>query len=285
MGMKNGKKERKQMLVLLERIADVAEHAHHTGAFEDGAEPSVQRYNRIIKSLEAMEVIPLEMFPALPENSSFSLLGAECRMVAGYLEEYRDEDEDESDEQPKNKNKNKNKGSGTIDAGVIAAIAPFLGQQDLGHLVASGEMDAGVLAAIAPFMGQEELGRVVRHHFPVKVHVSTNNDEETPDTSQPDLKAISNMAPFLDKETLTELVRACLARDPNPDPKRFSDLAPFLPREVFGELLRNHFPHWFGKAASVGPSSEGAPETSEKRVVLDDKRVVLEVKADASSDK
>lgn len=270
MGSKSGKKERKQMRVLLERIADLAEHAHHTGAFEEGADLSVQRYNRIVKNLEESEVLPSEMFQALPENASFSRLGAECRLLVGYLEEYEDEDEGEdSPEPPKVKGKWK---GGTIDGGIIAAIAPFLGQQDLAHLAISGEMDAGVIAAIAPFMGQDELGRLVRHHFPMEGRDS-NDEMETPDPSQPDLKAIANMAPFLDGETLAELVRSCLARDPNPDPKRFSQLAPFMPREVFGELIRTYFPHWFGKSAV----SAGEGESSEKRAVI-------EVKTDTSAD-
>lgn len=260
MGAKNGKKERRQMQILLERIADLAEHAHHTGAFEEGAELSVQRYNRIVKNLEGSETIPAEMFPVLPENASFSRLGAECRLLVGYLEEYGEEDDEEDDD--RHKSKSKGKGGGTIDGGVIAAMAPFLGKKDLAHLVSSGELDAGVLTAIAPFMEQEELGRVVRQHFPARAG-SGDEEAESSESSQPDLKAIASMAPFLDRETLTELVRSCLARDPAPNPKRFAELAPFLPREVFSELLRTHFPHWFGTAT---PAGEG--ESSEKRAVL-----------------
>ena len=281
MGAKNGNKERRQMLVLLERIADVAEHSHHTGAFEDGADLSVQRYNRIVKALEASETIPADMFPSLPENASFSRLGAECRLLVGYLEDYH-EDAEEDAEDGQNY-KQKSKGSGAMDTGMIAALAPFLGEKDLAQLVsAGGEIDAGVLTAIAPFMGQEQLGRVVRQHFPSVQ--APNGEEETPDTSQPDLKAVCNMAPFLDKETLTELVRACLARDPNPNPKRFAELAPFLPREVFGELIRTYFPHWFGKAAPTPPMPP-SPPAPPAPPELNDRRAVIEAKLDAAPDK
>jgi hypothetical protein len=212
-------KEIRRMRALLQKMSEVAEHAEQTGSFESGAHNYVKRYNAIVEHLEDEDVLPEDLFPKLEEDTDFGQLGAEAKLLADYLD-------DAVDEKPGPAGKQKGE---------------------------KGKTDLGVLVALAPFLGSNELSKLVRQHF----------DKELPEEgarAEPDLKTIIGLAPHLDSVSLNKLVRSSLARQPITDPKLLVALAPHMSSEDLTAILHDSFPEWFGEAPVQPPSPPEPPK-------------------------
>jgi hypothetical protein len=222
------KREVRRIRALLQKMSEVAEHAEQTGSFESAIHNYVKRYNAIVGQLEDIEAIPEDVFPKLDEDEAdFGQLGGETKLLADYLDDIMEETPVEN---PNKKEKEK-----------------------------SGRFDAGVLVALAPFLGSNELSKLVRQHFDREPQA-----EEKKENKEPDLKTLVGLAPFVDKATLGKLVRNALSRQPLTDPGMLVALAPHLDSEELSQILREQFPEWFGEGAPKAPDAPDAPAAPPK---------------------
>src|SRR5260221_2863873 len=106
---------------LLLKMAELAEHVEQTGSFESGVQNSVKRYNAIVGHLEALEALPVSMFPRLEDEADAGQLGAQATLLADYLKDSTEEEEARAISAP--------------DLGSLVALAPFLGSKELSQLV------------------------------------------------------------------------------------------------------------------------------------------------------
>ncbi len=208
------KNEIRRMRTLLQKMAEMAEHAEQTGSFESATHNYVRRYNAIVEHLEDNDVVPEDLFPKLEEETDFGQMGAEAKLLADYLD-------DILEESPKASNRNETK------------------------------PDLGLMVALAPFLESRELSKIVSQHFTGPGGAGANEGGES--AQGPDLKTIASLAPHVDRMTLAEMVRACLAREPLRDPHLLLSLAPHMDRHEFSRLLREYLPNWFGGQAPAPP--------------------------------
>lgn len=223
--------EVRRLRKLLGRMMELANHVEQTGSFQSGAHDSVRRYNAIVERLEEIEAITENMFPHLDEDSDFGRLGAECTLLAGYLEDLMEDDEPED----------------------------FRGGRR--HRRKFRE-NIGELVALAPFLGAEELHKLVKSHFTGK---KAGEDSEIEEEDKPDWKHIISLAPHMNSDDLEQLVMACLSRNPHISPKFLTALAPHLTSEALGRILREYLPAWF-EAEKKGEEAEAqAPASPEQK--------------------
>ena len=225
------KKEIRRMRTLLEKMAEMAEHVEQTGSFESSIQNNVKRYNSIVEHLEDNDVLPEDMFPELDEDSDSGQLGAEAKLLSGYLADLADEDEME-------------RGSGN-------SRKPEGKRPDLGMMV-----------ALAPFLERNELTNIVLKHFTGQTKLGEEEAPAAPGSM--DIQTLIALAPHVDKATLGQMARACLSRQPLADPKLLVALAPHMDKAEFSQLLHEYLPNWFGAAptAPVPPAPPAPPAPS-----------------------
>lgn len=139
---------------LLNEIAEMCENASLTGSLSGGARRTAQRYNMVLQHLIEAGSVPQGLFSSIPEDAGFGEIGAEARMLAGYL--------------PSNKEKQKSGDEG--DRNILMRLAPFVGKEELGLLIReqAGKgmpLDMNTISNLAPFLGQEILGQLIRSHL------------------------------------------------------------------------------------------------------------------------
>jgi hypothetical protein len=226
--------EVRRLRKLLGRMMELANHVEQTGSFESGAHDSVRRYNAIVERLEEIGAISENTFPRFDEGDEsigFGRLGAECTLLAGYLENLMEEEEPED----------------------------FRGGRR--HRRRFRE-NIGELVALAPFLGSEELHKLVKSHFTgMKAGEDTDTDEE----DKPDLKHIISLAPHMNSEDLEQLLLACLSRNPNINPKYLTALAPHLSSEALGRILREYLPAWFEAEKKQEEGATEAPAAQDQK--------------------
>jgi hypothetical protein len=74
---------------VLRSIADMAENASLTGSMRGGAKVSVRYYNTILKRLQALELVPQELFAPMDEEANMDEVGVASACVAAYLKGMR----------------------------------------------------------------------------------------------------------------------------------------------------------------------------------------------------
>lgn len=233
---------------LLRRMMDLADHVEQTGSFESGAHDSVRRYNAIVERLEDMNVISENTFPRLDEDAAFGRLGAECTLLAGYLEDLTEEDDPE-DMRPDRR-----------------------GRRDRDRPGRQKRVDIGELVALAPFMASEDLHKLLHSHFDSK---NKNVQSEDEDDQKPDMKQLIALAPHMASEDLEQLVTACLTRDPRLNTKYLTALAPHLSSKALGRILREYLPEWFEEKSEAKEAEAEMPQPEEEPTV--NNRTQLEV--------
>jgi hypothetical protein len=216
------KKEVRRMRALLQRMSEIAEHAEQSGSFEGAAHNYVKRYNAIVEHLEEEEVLAEDLFPKLDEDSDIGQLGAEAKLLGNYLDDIIEE-------------------------------SPAPAGKGKGEKGEKGRADLGVLVALAPFLGSNELSKLVRQHFDKEA------EEKVQPRAEPDLKTIIELAPHIDKVSLSKLVRNALARQSITDPRLLVELAPHMDAAEFAEILREQFPEWFGEPSATPPAPPAPP--------------------------
>jgi hypothetical protein len=223
------RREIKRFRRLLQEIAAFAEEEE----MEEGLPNAVKRYNAIIRHLEEREILPPSLFPMLnEERTRFGEIGAECRMLAGYLEELEEEEEEEEEESSGKK-------------------------FDFGHIV-----------ALAPFLGQSELKKMVKKRM--RFRGEGDDSEDDSDGERPsglNMHMLVGLAPHLSSDDLADLVRTCLANTRTIDPGIVIALAPHMNSKDLGKIIREHLPQWFNepnkersKSAPNAPDAPSAPE-------------------------
>jgi hypothetical protein len=231
-------REARRLRKLLARMMELANHVEQTGSFESGARDSVRRYNAIVERLEEIEAISENTFPRFDEDDEsigFGRLGAECTLLAGYLEDLLEEEDGED--------------------------VPERGRRGR-HARHRRDAGIGEIVALAPFLGSEELHKLVQSHFVVKKTKDENGEEEEDeDAGKPDMKHIVALAPHMASEDLEQLVLACLSRQSNFNPKYLSALAPHLSSQALGRILREYLPNWF-EEKSEKPEAKPEPKPS-----------------------
>lgn len=225
MAEQDKKKEIRRIRTLLAKMAEMAEHVEQTGSFQSSIQNNVKRYNNIVEHLEDQDILPEDVFPELDEDSDSGQLGAEAKLLADYLSDLADEEE------------------------------PMRGPE--GARKAEGKRpDLGMMVALAPFLERSELTNIVLKHFTGR---TTPSEEETPAApGNADIQTVIALAPHVDKATLGQMARACLAKQPLTDPKMLVALAPHMDSAEFSALLRAYLPDWFG-AAPVPPTAPTPP--------------------------
>lgn len=140
---------------LLGEIADLCDHASLTGSLESGERRTADRYNAVLKSLVAANMVPTGLFSELPANSNYGEIGVESRMLGGFLG---------------SPDKDRMKDRSSRDPSILVRLAPFIGQEELHRLVQEQAsqgtpLDLHLMTALAPFLGQEYLSKLVRTHY------------------------------------------------------------------------------------------------------------------------
>lgn len=229
----NKKREIKRIRRLLQEIASLAEEEE----MEAGRYNAARRYNSIIRHLEEREILPSGLFhPLNDQEATFGELGAECRMLSGYLEELEEEEEEEEE-------------------------------------VSGGKrFDFGSIVALAPFLGQREVKKIVRKHMRGKIALGEEEEDEDEDEeggSAPSMQMLVGLAPHLTSEDLAELVRACLSQGRAIDPGIVVALAPHMDSKDLGQIIRENLPEWFGerrRKPQAPPSPPQAPNAPDPPV-------------------
>ena len=189
-------REVRRIRKVLDEIVSLAEDDEMQG----GISNVVRRYNAIVRHLEKEEILPPGVFQLLSEEAgavTFHQVGAESRMLSGYLEEVDGED-GEAGQRP--------------DFGPVIALAPFLEQSDLKALVQShlsgkgfleparddfdneqGQPSLRALVRLAPHMASDDLAELVE--------ACLARDPGT------DLRDIVALAPHMESEDLGRVLR------------------------------------------------------------------------------
>ena len=209
------KKEVRRIRTLLAKMAEMAEHVEQTGSFESSIRNNVKRYNNIVEHLEDQDILPEDVFPELDEDSDSGQLGAEAKLLADYLNDLG------SEEEPARGPEGTRRGEGK-------------------------RPDLGMMVALAPFLERNELTNIVLKHFTGQ---TTPSEEAAPVApGNADIQTVIALAPHVDKATLGQMARACLAKQPLTDPKMLVALAPHMDSAEFSALLRAYLPDWFSSA-------------------------------------
>jgi hypothetical protein len=233
-------------------MAEMAEHAEQTGSFESAVRNYVKRYNAIVEHLEDNDIVPEELFPRLEEETDFGQLGAEATLLAGYLDDLVEETPPPAS----------GKGSKAPDLGMMVALAPFLESRELSKLL------QGHFGNIAP--AAEENSAPQSMNLKTLVGLAPHVDRATlgqmvraclASEQIDDPNMLVALAPHVDKAILGEMVRACVAQQKFRDPNILIALAPHMDRHEFGQILRDYAPELFGGQASPhAPEKPAAPD-------------------------
>jgi hypothetical protein len=78
--------ELRRIVRMLEKTAQMAEHASLTGTLAGGQAYAVRSYNSILKHLTDTGEVPAALFPPLPEEASIDEVGIASTQLAGYLQ-------------------------------------------------------------------------------------------------------------------------------------------------------------------------------------------------------
>ena len=234
----DSKKQVRRMKSLLEKMAEMAEHAEQTGSFETGIHKSVERYNNIVEHLEEEDILPEDLFPELEDDADAGQLGAEARLLADYLGDILDEEEPqergERQGSKEGQGPKEGKGGNRSDLGLMVALAPFLEKSQLTNMV------------LKHFAGQFEGSKSpITIDLDITPPRKTASESDTSSKGSPDLKTIVGLAPHLDPATLGQMVRSYVARQPISDPNILISLAPFMDSTEFSQILREGLPDWF----------------------------------------
>ena len=199
--MEKGKRrEIKRIRQILSEIIGMAEDDE----LEGGLGNAVKRYNAIVRHLEVENILPPALFQPLEEDkgsTTFHQVGAESRMLSGYLEEVVEEEEeklgkpdfspvialapflDQSDLKALIQSHLSGRGfasvssersgpnSGPPSLRALVELAPHMPSQDLADLVEAclardPSIDQNDLVALAPHLKSQDLGRIIRRHAP-----------------------------------------------------------------------------------------------------------------------
>jgi hypothetical protein len=77
--------ELRRIARMLEKTAQMVEHATLTGSMSGGRDFAVRSYNSVRQHLEAIGEIPARLFPPLPDNASLDDVGIASAQLSEYL--------------------------------------------------------------------------------------------------------------------------------------------------------------------------------------------------------
>jgi hypothetical protein len=83
---------------MLKELYSVVEHSALTGAFQNGANAATQGYNQILAFIIRQGIDLENMFPPLPEDSSYDTVAVASQVLRGYVEGEIEESEEENGE-------------------------------------------------------------------------------------------------------------------------------------------------------------------------------------------